>query len=77
MDKFTRSVDKERCIVFLALFQYDDASGDADTEKEVGRELDNGVDIVIVDQIFADFLLSSATIEYAGELDDSCRAVRR
>ena len=77
VDKLVRGVDKERRVILLALFQNNDAGGDADPEKEVGGQLDDGVDVVVVDEVFADFLFRAAAVEYAGELDDGCRAVRR
>lgn len=46
-----------------------------DPEK-IGRQLDNGVDIVVVDQVFADFLLRTAD-KARPELDDCRRAVGR
>ena len=52
VDKFIGCVDKERRIVLLALFQNDNTSGDTDPEKEIGRELDYRVDIVVINQIF-------------------------
>ena len=42
VDKLVRGVDKERRVILLALFQNNDAGGDADPEKEVGGQLDDG-----------------------------------
>ena len=77
MDKLTRGIDKESCIVLLALLQHDNAGSNADAKEKIGRQLNDGVDVVIVDQVFADFLFGSATVEHTGELDDSRRTVGR
>lgn len=50
VDKLARGIDKERRVILFALFQYDDAGSDADPEKEISGQLDNGVDIVVVDR---------------------------
>ena len=75
MDKLTRSIDKECRIVLFALLQHDNAGSNADAKEKIGRQLNDGVDVVIVDQVFADFLFGSASVEYTGELDDSRRTV--
>jgi hypothetical protein len=70
-----RGVDEEDRVVGLALLEHDDAGGDRRAEEEVGRQLDDGVDVVVVDEVLADLLLRTAAVEHAGELDDRGRAV--
>ena len=62
-------------VVGLRLLQHDDAGRDRRAEEEVGRELDDGVDVVVVDEVLADLLLGAAAVEHAGELDDRGGAV--
>ena len=61
----------------LDLLQHDHAGRDRGAEEQVRRELDDGVDEVVVDQVLADLLLRAAAVEHAGELDDRCGAVHR
>jgi hypothetical protein len=70
-------VDEQRGVVALGLLQHDDAGGNRGAEEEVGRQLDDGIDVVVVDQVLADLLLCAAAIEHAGKLDDRRRAVDR
>lgn len=46
-------------------------------KKRVGRQLNDGIDVVVVDQIFANSLSSSVTVELSGELDNGHRAFIR
>ena len=48
----------------------EDIDGDGGAVEEVGREGDDGFDVVVVHQVFADFLLGTAPVEDAGEGDD-------
>ena len=71
MHKELWGIDKERFVLLLRLFQHYDASGNAHTEKQVLRQLNHGVNIIVVDKIFADFLLCATAIKHAGKLHDS------
>ena len=61
----------------LRLLQDDDAGGDRGAEEQIRRKLDDGVDVVVVDEVLADLLLRAAAVEHAGELDDRRCAVHR
>ena len=65
-----RGVNEERVVVRLALLEDNDAGGDGDAKEEIAWQLDDGIYEVVVDEVFADFLLGTATIEDTGELDD-------
>ena len=60
-----------------ALFQYDDTSSDAYTKEKVGRQLDNGIYEVVLDEILANLLFITSTIQYARELYDSSSTTLR
>lgn len=60
----------------LLFFQDHDAGGDAGAEEKIRRKLDDRVDVVVVDQVFSDFLFRAAPVHDAGEADDGRRAVR-
>ena len=68
-------VDEQHLVVELGLLQHDDAGRDRGAEEQIGRQLDHRIDIVVVDQVFADLLLRATAIEDAGELDDRRGAV--
>src|SRR5699024_5090501 len=68
-------VDEQYFVIGLGLLQHDDARGDGRTEKQVRRQLDDGVDEIIVDQVLADLLFGSPAIQHTGELDDRGCAV--
>ena len=70
-----RGVDEQDLVVGLRLLEHDDAGRDRRAEEQVRRELDDGVDVVVVDEVLADLLLRTAAVEHAGELDDRRRAV--
>ncbi len=76
-DELTRCVDKQRLIVRFGFFEYHDTGRDRCPEKEVWRELDHSVDVVVIDEIFADFGFSSSSIEHSWELDDRSRPTGR
>ncbi len=77
LDKFSGGINKEHAAVIAVLFQHHDAGGDGRTEKEVGRQLDDAVDKVIVDQVLADLLLRPAPVHDAREADDGGRPAGR
>jgi len=74
-DELFGSVDKEGIVVVLVLFQHHDAGGDGGAEEEVGRELDDAVDEVVVDEVATDLLLGTTTVHNAWEADDSGGAI--
>ena len=61
----------------LGLLQHDNTGGDGGAEKEIRRQLDDSIDVVVVDQVLADLLLRAAAIEHAGKFDDGSCAVHR
>ncbi|MDT4859516.1 hypothetical protein FQZ97_940270 [compost metagenome] len=72
-----RGVDKQRGVVALRLLQHDDAGRDGGAEEQIRRQLDNGIDVVVVDQVLANLGFRTAAIEHAGEFDNGSRAVDR
>ena len=68
-------INEQDLVVLLGLLQHDDAGRDRGAEEEVWRQLDNGVDVVVVDEVLADLLLRAAAVEHAGELNDRRGAV--
>ena len=76
-DELRGRVDEQRLVVGLGLLEHDDAGRDRRAEEEVRRKLDDGVDVVVVDEVLADLLLGAAAVEHAGELDDRGGAVDR
>ena len=75
LDALGGCVDEKHLIIRFALLHHHDAGCDACAEKEVAGQLDDAVDVVVVNQVFADFLLCAAAIHDAGETDDSRRSV--
>ncbi len=71
------AVDEQDRVVRFRLLQDNDAGGDGGAEEEVGRELDDGVDVVVVDKVLADLAFGAAAVQDAGEFDDRRRAVDR
>ena len=68
-----RSVDEEHAVVRLALLQHDDAGRNRRPEKEIRRQLNHRVDIIVLQQIFPDLRLRPAPVEHPGEFDDRRR----
>ncbi len=64
------SVNEEGVVVAFGLFEHHDAGGNAGAKKEIGGQLDDAVDVVVVHQVFADFLLRSTAVHDAGEADN-------
>lgn len=60
------AVNEQDRVVRFRFLQDDDAGGDGGAEKEVGRELDDGVDVVVVDEVLADLAFGAATVQDAG-----------
>ena len=60
-------VDKEHIFGLFALFQYQDAHRDAGGKEQVARQADDGVDMVVLEQLGADAaktsLIDTALVE--------------
>lgn len=69
-----RSIYEEGVVVALGLLEHQDAGGNPSSKKEVRRQLDDTVDVVVIHQVFADLALSAAAVHDAGEADDGSRA---
>ena len=63
-------VDELRFRVAFMLREHQDIDGDRGAVKEVGCQGNDGFDIVVVDEVFADLLLRTAAVEDAGKADD-------
>lgn len=74
-DKFVGRIDKEYVVGRLGVLQHHDAGRNGRSEKEVCRQLDDAIDLVVVNEIFADLLFRAAAVHDAGEADNRCRAV--
>ena len=72
-----RGIHEQDAIVLFRLLENDDAGFDVRPEEQVGRELDDGVDIVVLHQVLADLSLRGAAVEHARELDDRRRPIHR
>ncbi len=68
------SINKEGFVVGFAFFQHHNAGRNGSSKEQVAWQLNNAVDKIVVDQVFSDFLLCTATVHNAGEADDCCRA---
>ena len=77
LDALPGRVQKQRMVISLGLFQHHDAGRNRRAVEQVVRKLDDAVDEVVVDQVFADLLFRAAAIHDAGEADDGRRAVGR
>lgn len=74
LNEHLRGVNKEGVVVAFGLLEHHDTGGDAGAEEQVGGKLDNAVNIVVINQIFADFSFRPAAIHDAGEADDGSGA---
>lgn len=77
LDALLGRVQKQRMVIPLGLFQHHDAGRDRRAVEQVVRQLDDAVDEVVVDQVFADLLFRAAAVHHAREADDGRRAVGR
>ena len=68
-------IDEQHIACGLVLFEHDDAGGDGGAEEQISRKLDYRLDKVVANQIIANLALGTSTVEHAGELDDSSRAL--
>ena len=74
MYKLCARINKERFVLLFVLLQDNDTGGDADSEKEVLRQLYHAVHKIVVYQVAAYLLFRSAAVQHTRELDDSRRA---
>ena len=75
LDALLGGVDKQGCVVRLGLLQHHDAGGDGGAEEQVVGQLDDTVDEVVVDEVFADLPLRSAPVHHPGEADNGVGAI--
>lgn len=73
--KVFRRVDEEHIVGLAAFFQHQDADRDARGKEQVGRQADDGVDVAVLQQLFADAGLNAATEKDAVRQDDGHDAV--
>ena len=62
MDELLRGIDEADAVVGLVFLQHDDTGGDGGPEEEVAGQLDDGINEIVLHQVFPDFLLCSATV---------------
>lgn len=74
-DKLVGGVDEEHVIGRLGMLQNHDAGGNGRPEKEVCRQLDDAIDLIVINEIFADLLFRAAAVHDTGEANDRRRAV--
>ena len=74
LEQFAGIDEEYRGICLRTLLQHDDAGGYAHTKEEIGRQLDDRIHKVMLDEILTNLLLVASTIQHARELNDSCRA---
>ncbi len=70
LDKFIGSIQEQNFAVIAVLFQHHDAGGDGCAEKQIGRKLDDAVDKIVVDEVFADLLFRPTPVHDPRETDD-------
>ena len=75
--KLVACVNKQHAVVAFRLFEYYDACCDRDTKEQIIWKLNNSVNLVVLNQVFANLALGTASIQYSRELDDgSCTCGR-
>src|SRR5699024_4540816 len=55
-------INEQRLVIYLIFLHYHNASSNRSPEEQVTRKLNDTIHIVIINQIFTDFLLGSTTI---------------
>jgi len=73
--EFVGRVDEQHSVVRFGLLEHDDARGDSGAEEQVRRQLDHGVDVIVIDEVLADLLLGTTSVKHAGEFNDGGGAV--
>ena len=63
-------VDELRGGVGFVFGQYQNRHGDGGAIKQVGREGNDGFDVVVIHEVLADFLFSTATVKDAGKANN-------
>lgn len=66
-DKFVGRIDKEYVVGRLGVLQHHDAGRNGRSEKEVCRQLDDAIDLVVVNEIFSYLLFRAAAVHDAGK----------
>lgn len=66
----TAGVDELDPRVGLVLGEDKDIGGDGGAVEEVGRQGDDGLDVILPDEVLPDLLLRPAAVEDTGEADD-------
>ena len=65
-------VDELHAGVALVLGEHEDVGGNGRAIEQSAREGDDGLHIVLIDEVFTDFLFRTTAIEDAREANDSC-----
>ena len=73
--KVLTGVDEQDIVIFLAFLQHQNTDGDSGGEKEIGRQADYRIDIVVLQQFFADAFFCPASEQYAVRQDDRHRTI--
>lgn len=74
-DKLFGSVHEENIACISAFLQDHDAGGDRCAEEQIGWELDHSVHIILLDQIFPDFLFCTTPVHDSWKTDNGCRSI--
>ncbi|CAB0686084.1 hypothetical protein FRC0061_00747 [Corynebacterium diphtheriae] len=75
LNKALRGVDEQHVIVVALLLEHHDDCRDTGAVEDVGRQANDGVDVVGLDEIAADVGLRAATEQHAVRQDDGKDAV--
>lgn len=70
-------VDELHPGVALVLGEHEDGGGNVGAVEQIFRKGDDGLHIVLIDEIFTDSLFRTTAIENAGEADDGCASLGR
>ena len=65
-------IDELHAGVALVLGEHEDVGGNGRAIEQSAREGDDGLHIVLIDEVFTDFLFRTTAIEDARETDDGC-----
>ena len=70
LDEILGSVNHQHVVTFALLAQNHDDGGNAGAEKDIGRQPDNGINMIVFNQIFTDFLFFTTPKKHAMWQDD-------
>ena len=70
-------VDELHTSVALVLGEHEDVGGNGRAVEQSARKGDDGLHIVLIDEVFTDFLFRTTAIEDARETDDGCATLGR